>query len=140
MIGVDQIISRMILAVHASNMAEMLRIAGLSTAAGSTWRKRNNVPDGSVAKVAKISSVSFEWLKTGEGEMLAKGSGKTAGQIDPAMAQDIVKQLKAKCADKAIELTGEELMAVQMLRDLSDHDRQRVMHTLQMAWTAGKVE
>ena len=62
------------------------------------------------------------------------------GRIDPALAQTITKKLKAKYKDKAIELTGEELMAVQMLRDLSDHDRQRVIHVLQMAWTAGKVE
>lgn len=62
------------------------------------------------------------------------------GQIDPELAQATAKKLKPEHEGKAIELTGEELMAVQMLRDLSDHDRQRVMHTLQMAWTAGKVD
>ncbi len=90
--------------------------------------------------LSRYFEVNPNWLLKGEGEMLAKGGSKTQGHIDPTLAQEIAKKLKTKYQGKTIELTGEELMAVQMLRDLSDHDRQRIMHTLQMAWTAAKVD
>jgi DinI-like family len=68
--------------------------------------------------------------------MLAEGGSKTARHIDPALSQTIAKKLKDKYKGKAIEITGAE----QMRSDLSDHDRQRIIHMLQTVWTAGKVE
>ena len=133
------IISRMKEALDVtSDVALCRKLGSKSTGLVGNWRKTGVVPDGAIAKASQISERPVEWFKTGEGKTRLSPAG--TGHIDPALAQAIAKKLKAKYEGKAIELTGEELMAVQMLRDLSDHDRQRIMHMLQMAWTSGKVE
>lgn len=99
------------------------------------------VPSSTLERLLIVHyEINPQWWESGEGEMFIKGVGKAEGHIEPELARAIAKKLQAEYEGKAIELTGEELMAVQMLRDLSDHDRQRIMHTLQMAWTAGKVD
>ena len=114
---------------------------GISPSYVSAIENGKRVPSDTLTKLMlSVYKVSEVWLATGGGDMFAKGHGTAEGHIEPELAQAIAKKLKAKFEGKAIELTGEELMAVQMLRDLSDHDRQRVIHVLQMAWTAGKVE
>lgn len=67
--SVDEIISRMILAAAAKNQQEMIEKTGLSDGIASKWRKRGNVPESGIYKVAQVTGVSFEWLKTGEGSM-----------------------------------------------------------------------
>ena len=136
-IAQDQI-DRMKMAANVTKDSELAAILGEKPTTLSSWKKRG-IPGGKLYGVADILNCSADWIRKGEGEMSAKGDRKAEGHIDPELAQAIAKKIKAKFEDKAIELTGEELMAVQMLRDLSDHDRQRIMHTLQMAWTAGKV-
>lgn len=69
MMNVSEIIDRMIKASGAKNMTEMLSFMGFSHGAGSTWKRRGEVPDGSIAKVAESTGVDFKWLKTGQGEM-----------------------------------------------------------------------
>ena len=114
---------------------------GISPSYVSAIENGKRVPSDTLTKLMlSVYKVSEVWLATGGGDMFAKGHGTAEGHIEPELAQAIAKKLKAKYEGKAIELTGEELMAVQMLRDLSGHDRKRIMHTLQMAWTAWKVE
>lgn len=47
----DEIISRMIQATGAKNQQEMLETMGFSAGLASKWKKRGNVPDGSIANL-----------------------------------------------------------------------------------------
>ena len=71
MSSIEEIISRMIIASGAKNQQEMIEKTGLSPGIASKWKKRGNVPDSGISKVAIVTGVTYEWLKTGEGEMRA---------------------------------------------------------------------
>lgn len=72
-------------------MAEMLRFAGFSNSAGSVWKKRGSVPDGSLVKLSEITDVSFTWLKTGEGEMRPVAQERTS--LPPEVTALVAEQL-----------------------------------------------
>lgn len=101
--------------------------------------RTTNPRSATVSRIAQGFGVTEGWLLTGEGDVSGMSEGGGIGHIEPGLAQAIEKEIRTKYQGKAFELSGEELMAVQMLRDLSDHDRQRVIHMLQMAWASGKV-
>jgi len=82
--------------------------------------------------------VNEEWLHTGQGTMFAQGLGWS--QENQAQPRTLVKEMRVKYEGQTLEITGEELKAIQMLRDLSDHERRRLLHLLQIAWTVGKIE
>ncbi len=69
MTTIDNVIRRLIEASGAKTQAEMLRILGFSGATASTWKKRGEMPEGSLKRASIACNVNLEWLSTGEGEM-----------------------------------------------------------------------
>ena len=69
MTTIDNIIRRLIDASGAKSQAEMLRILGFSGATASTWKKRGEIPEGSLKRASIACNVNLEWLLSGEGEM-----------------------------------------------------------------------
>lgn len=124
----------MIQAIGARNMAEMLRITGLSTAAGSTWRKRGSVPDGSIAKIAELSNVTFEWLKFGKGEMRPPRDTPETGQPGSELEGMVVAEAPLRTGKGPFQLTAEEAAIMEMLRDLPEDERKRVEAEIMTAW------
>jgi hypothetical protein len=95
MSDIEQIIERMIQSCGEKNAAKMSDYIGFSSGSVSQWRKRKNITDGSIAKVAAHTGVSFDWLKTGEGEMRPppyqeqNGTGHgVAGESGPLSADE----------------------------------------------------
>lgn len=72
--------------------------------------------------------------------MFVKRPGWAEGEHSSELAGTIVKDLRVKYEGGVIELTDEEFITIQMLRDLPAHDQQRIIHMLQIAWAAGKVD
>jgi hypothetical protein len=126
----------MIQALGARNMAEMLRITGFSTAAGSTWRKRGSVPDGSIARIAGLSNVSFEWLKFGRGEMVTARMSTEEKHPGQNLAGLIVAEAQYRQANKGFYLSAEEAAILEMLRDLSEEERKYIESQILTAWVA----
>jgi hypothetical protein len=68
---IESIISRMKIAVEARNDSDLARFFGSkSTGYVSNWRKKGEIPEGNIALIAVKRGVTFDWLMTGEGEML----------------------------------------------------------------------
>lgn len=134
MTTVDQIISRMIQALGARNMAEMLRISGFSTAAGSTWRKRGCVPDGSIARIAALANVSFEWLKLGTGDMRPPRGNPEAAPPGSELEGMVIADAPMRTGRGPFQLTAEEAAIMEMLRDLPEDERKRVEAEIMTAW------
>jgi len=129
----------MVQAVGANNMAEMLRLAGLSTATGSIWKKRGNVPDGSIAKVAELSGVSFRWLKTGEGEM--RPAEKSEGNyLDPELARVVMAEIKGRQGKEPMQLTARQASLLEMISDLPEEEQKRIEYEIMTAWIACRRE
>lgn len=119
--SVDQIISRMIIAADAKNQQELIEKTGLSDGIASKWRKRGKVPDSGIFKVAQMTKVSFEWLKTGEGEMLVS-NGLPKGKEKYAEATN--EQPGGYRTAQALTLTPDELELISLYRQ-ADPPRQR---------------
>jgi hypothetical protein len=130
------IIARMIKASGAKNMTEMLRLMGFSHGAGSTWKKRGEVPDGSIAKASESTGVYFKWLKTGGGEM-RPNQGATEGEhLDPELARMVMAELRDSQDTAPLQLTTEEAAILEMIRDLPEEDRKRIEYEIMTAWVA----
>lgn len=112
----------------------MLRITGLSTAAGSTWRKRGSVPDGSIARIAGLSNVNFEWLKFGKGEMRTPRTAPETGQPGSELEGMVVAEAPLRTGTGPFQLTAEEAAIMEMLRDLPEDERKRVEAEIVTAW------
>jgi len=138
--AVDKIISRMIQATGAKNMADMLRIAGFSSGSGSMWKRRDVLPDGSIAKVAELTGVSFEWLKTGEGEMRPTKNVTEGDYLDPDLARMVMAEIQGRQGKEPLQLTAGEAAILEMIRDLPEDDRKRVEYEIMTAWVANRRE
>ncbi len=101
--------------------------------------RTSNPRSATVSRIAQGFGVTEGWLLTGQCDISDKAEWGKTDYIGADLANTIVKEISTKYEGKAIDLNGEELMAVQMLRDLSEHDRQKIIQLLKMAWTAGKV-
>lgn len=134
---VGNIIARMVLATSAKNTTEMLRIAGLSSGAAGAWKRRGGVPDGSIAKVAERTGVSFEWLKTGEGEMRAAGQAE-GNYLDPELARVVMAEIKGRQGKEAMQLTAREASRLEMIRDLSEEEQKQIEYEIMTAWVASR--
>lgn len=92
----DQILSivaRMRQAVGAKDDAELCRIVPFSSGQTSTWKRaeRMNVPDNSIHKVASLTGVSFDWIKTGEGPMKNERSVGDGVQIGDSVEAEVIR-------------------------------------------------
>lgn len=134
---IDKIIRRMVQATGAKNMAQMLETMEFSNSTGSTWRRRKKIPDGSIAKVAELADVSFEWLKSGNGPMRQE-AGRIAGaeHLDADLARMVIAEVQAEYGSQTIELTPQEITRALMIRTLPEEARQRVDHLIQSIWLA----
>lgn len=131
----DEIISRMIQATGAKNQQEMLETMGFSAGLASKWKKRGNVPDGSIAKVAGVAGVTFHWLKTGEGEMRPS---QVAGHSDPAVQALVEDELTG--TETTLQLTGRELRLIRLFRGATPDRQQRLYDLATEAYLVSKEE
>jgi hypothetical protein len=140
MMNATEIIARMIKASGAKNMTEMLKLMGFSHGAGSTWKKRGDVPDGSIAKVAESTGVYFKWLKTGKGEMRPNREAIGGDHLDPELARMVIAELQSSQGNAPLQLTAEEAAILEMIRDLPKNERKRVEYEIMTAWVACRRE
>lgn len=69
-LNINVITKRMCLAVNVKNTVKLAEYLGYrSTGTISGWKKAGAVPDSVIAKISEKTSIHFDWLKTGEGEM-----------------------------------------------------------------------
>lgn len=126
----SKIIDRMVTAAGSENVAQMLEFCGFSSGAAGAWKRRGNVPDGSIAIAATRTGTSFEWLKTGEGEMRVISLGDVgANDCGDILAQ--IKKLKNLNNDEELE----QLLGVPH-KDLYDPERQGAIFTTIWKWMA----
>jgi hypothetical protein len=135
-----EIIERMIKASGEKNMTKMLKLMGFSHGAGSTWKKRGEIPDGSIAKVAESTGVYFKWLKTGRGEMRPHQEAIEGECLDPELARMVMAELQGSQGTTPLQLTTEEAAILEMIRDLPEEDRKRVKYEIMTAWVVCRRE
>ena len=114
-------------------MAQMLESMGFSDSAGSAWKRRKKIPDGSIAKVAELTGVSFSWLKTGDGEMRPSGAASDTNESELVRACEI-EWSAGHPSTEPLKLTQQEAMMVEFMRELDPQDRADVMDTLRELW------
>lgn len=134
--SVDEIIARMIQATGAKNQQEMLEITGLATGLASNWKSRGRVPEKSIAKVADVADVNFQWLKTGEGEMRPTKGLIERDHLDPDLARMVMAEIQGRQGKEPLQLTAGEAAILEMIRDLPEDDRKRVEYEIMTAWVA----
>ncbi len=100
-------ISRMIQATKAKNTTQMLDMVGFSNSSASAWKRRGNIPEGSIARVAARTGVNLEWLKTGQGAM--KPAGQALNTLDRELTGEIIAFIIETANDLGVQLKPEKV-------------------------------
>lgn len=64
-------------------------------------KSRENIPEGSLARVAYKTGVSVEWLETGEGEIFTDGHGRG---LDRELLLEIIKFIEETQAELKLKI------------------------------------
>lgn len=116
---VESIIARMRRATGASSDRELAKLLELkSSGAISLWKRRGRVPLSKLQNIARMESVSVDWLLSGRGDMHA-GSSQSLQTI-----AEQADQYLGECDSDIGGLSPLETGVIRMLRAMPD-DRQR---------------
>lgn len=124
MYDIVKIIDRMVQATEAKNTAQMLEFMGFSNSAASAWKRRKNIPDGSIAKVAERTGVSFEWLKTGEGEM--RPLYEKQPLLPPELAEMVAESL-AEWEGEKLEMSEGAILLVRLYNKMTPEQQRNIL-------------
>ncbi len=133
MCDIESIINRMIYATGADNAAQMLAIAGFSSGSAGNWRRRKNIPEGSLARVATKAGVEIEWLKTGEGKQWSAVPPRYLEyfSLTPEEASAADKELKALPGRARNPVTKEQQHLLDIWEKASDFAKKHAMAMLE---------
>ena len=105
MSNLDEMINRMVSACGVKNASQLAEVLDISPSAASQWKRREKIPEGIAARVARISGVSLEWIISGEGEKFPpEGRRLSPAGLDNDLLRQVIESVEIALAELEIVL------------------------------------